>query len=93
MDETRFPPAGTTATGTATVEVPTRRGCTRCDGEQHLVGGSGGLGKYRCDTCELVVGFDLESTPAEFLIDRGLPSRYTKNIFGSRLMPPEMRLS
>jgi hypothetical protein len=89
MDETTFPPTGTTAVA----EVPTRRACTRCDGEQHLVGGSSGLGKYRCDTCELVIGFDLEAVPAEFLIERGLPSRYTKDVFGSRLMPSEMRLS
>jgi hypothetical protein len=69
-----------------------QRACTRCDGDQHLVGGSSGFGKYRCDTCSLIIGFDLEAVPAEFLIERGSPSRYTKNVFGSRLMPSEMRL-
>ena len=88
MDETTAPTSGTTAIA----EVPTRRACTRCDGEQHLVGGSVGFGKYRCDTCEMVVGFDLESMPAEFLLDRGSPSRYSKDLFGSRLLPAERRL-
>jgi hypothetical protein len=77
---------------TALAEVPTNRGCTRCDGAQHLVGASSGLGKYRCDGCELVIGFDLESDPAEFLLDRGQPSRYTKDLFGSRLLTSERRL-
>lgn len=77
---------------TAIAEVPTRRSCTRCDGAQHLVGGSSGFGKYRCDTCELVVGFDLESDPAEFMLDRGAPGRYSKELFGSRLLPIELRL-
>jgi hypothetical protein len=39
-----------------------------------------------------VVGFDLEADPAEFLLDRGLPSRYSKELFGSRLLPTEFRL-
>jgi hypothetical protein len=78
---------------TAVAAVPTRRACTRCDGDQHLVGEDHGLGKYRCDTCELVVGFDLEGDPVEFLLDRGSPSRYTKELFGSRLLPSELRLS
>ncbi|MEX2548845.1 MAG: hypothetical protein WD638_01355 [Nitriliruptoraceae bacterium] len=87
-DNTTIQTAGTTALA----EVPERRGCTRCDGEQHLVSGSEGFGKYRCDRCELVVGFDLEADPAEFLIDRGLPGRYSKKLFGSRLITSEQRL-
>jgi hypothetical protein len=87
MDDTTHP-TGTTALA----EVPTRRVCTRCDGEQHLIGGSSGFGKYRCDDCQLVVGFDLESDPAEFLLDRGAPGRYSKELFGSRLLPAERRL-
>ncbi|MFA9428670.1 hypothetical protein [Egicoccus sp. AB-alg2] len=87
MDETRFP-----AGGTALADVPSRRSCTRCDGEQHLIGGMVGLGKYRCDHCAMTVGFDLEADPAEFLIDRGSPSRYTKDVFGSRLVLAEHRL-
>ncbi len=77
---------------TVLAEVPEHRACTRCDGEQHLVGIERGFGKYRCDVCELVVGFDLESDPAEFLLDRGLPGRYSKDLFGSRLTSPELRL-
>jgi hypothetical protein len=77
---------------TAVMDVPSGRSCTRCDGEQHLVAGAIGLGKYRCDMCELVVGFDLEADPPEFLIDRGQPSRYSKELFGSRLLPSEHRL-
>lgn len=87
MDETRYPTGSTVV-----AEVPSSRACSRCDGEQHLVGGSSGFGKYRCDTCEMVVGFDLEAQPAEFLIDRGLPSQYSKQLFGSRLLPREHQL-
>ncbi|MFP4149817.1 MAG: hypothetical protein ACLFUG_04735 [Nitriliruptoraceae bacterium] len=79
--------------GTALVDVPETRACTRCEGEQALVSGSaGGFGKYRCDRCGMVVGFDLESHPAEFLIDRGAPGRYSKDLFGSRLAGSELRL-
>lgn len=74
-------------------DLPTPRDCTRCDGQQHLVASSSGMGKYRCDVCEMAVGFDLHTDPAEFLIDRGLPSRYTKDVFGSVLLGPEHRLS
>lgn len=88
MDNTTLPQGST-----ALAEVPPRRGCTRCDGEQHLVGGMSGLGKYRCETCELVVGFDLEADEVEFLLHRGLPGRYTKDRFGSRLLTEERRLS
>lgn len=88
MDETTQPSGATTL-----VDVPASRSCTRCDGEQHLIGESGGFGKFRCDNCSLVVGFDLEANPAEFLLDRGAPGRYSKDLFGSRLLPVEHRLS
>lgn len=88
MNEMMTPAAG----GTATVEVPQSRACTRCDADQTLVAVERGLGKYHCGHCELVVGFDLEAEPAEFLISRGLPSRYTKDLFGSRLLSSERRL-
>lgn len=87
MDDTTLPTGGT-----ALAEVPSTRACTRCDDHQHLVGGASGLGKYRCEHCELEIGFDLEADPAEFLLSRGLPSRYTKDLFGSRLLPSEFRL-
>lgn len=77
----------------ALVDVPARRPCTRCDGEQVLLGSAQGLGSYRCGDCELVVGFDLEASPIEFLLDRGLPGRYSKRTFGTRLMSHEQRLS
>jgi hypothetical protein len=75
--------------GTGPDEV---RDCTRCDGQQHLVASFEGMGKYRCDTCELVVGFDLEADLVEFLLERGTPSKYTRERFGSVLMGPERRL-
>jgi rubredoxin len=79
--------------GTALADVPGTRACTRCEGTQKLVvGSSGGFGKYRCDRCGMVIGFDLESHPAEFLIDRGSPGRYSKELFGSRLTGSEHRL-
>lgn len=87
MDTTKL-----TAGGTALVAVPDSRSCTRCDDRQQLLGGASGLGKYQCDSCQLVVGFDLEADPAEFIISRGSPSRYTKEVFGSRLLPSERRL-
>lgn len=68
------------------------RGCTRCDGQQLLVASERGMGTYRCDTCHMVVGFDLEATPAEFLVDRGTPARYTRSVFGERLTADERRL-
>lgn len=68
-----------------------QRDCTRCDGKQHLVGASGDFGKYRCDTCEMAIGFDVSSSPAEFITHRGLPSRYTKDVYGNRLKPEELR--
>lgn len=94
MDETRDPasPASTVPTGTAVAPLPPQRTCTRCEGHQHLIGAHGGMGKYRCDTCELVVGFDLDAERPEFLIDRGVPGRYTKDVFGERLGSEERRL-
>lgn len=68
-----------------------QRKCTRCDGQQHLVGWYDDFGKYRCDTCELTIGFDVSSNPAEFITHRGLPSRYTKNIYGPHLKQEEQR--
>lgn len=88
MDDTLNPGA----TAVAPVDVPEQRPCSRCDGTQHLVASGAGMGKYRCDTCQLVVGFDLDGDPAEFLIDRGMPGAYTKDVFGDRLLPVERRL-
>lgn len=78
---------------TAHRQVPDERDCTRCEGTQHLVAMHEGLGKYRCDRCELVVGFDLEAQRPEFLLHRGLASRYSKQVFGSELLPVERRLA
>lgn len=72
--------------------LPEQRACTRCDGTQHLVSTVHGMGKYRCDSCELVVGFDLESDPREFLLDRGQPGAYTREVYGPRLAGSEQRL-
>lgn len=66
------------------------RSCTRCDGSQHLTAHFEGMGKYVCDTCKMIVGFDLEADPNDFLINRGLPFQYTKNRFGTRLLPVEL---
>lgn len=68
------------------------RGCTRCAGEQDLVASERGMGTYRCDTCHMVVGFDLEAAPVEFMVDRGTPARYTRDVFGDRLTTDEHRL-
>lgn len=73
--------------------VPDDRACTRCDGDQHLVASGRGMGKYHCEWCELEVGFDVESDPIEFLLSRGLPGKYTKDLFGDRLLPAERRLN
>lgn len=86
------PPRSGTAAAAMAGEVPPVRSCTRCDGEQHLVDADRGFGKYRCITCGMVVGFDLEARPAEFLVDRGSPGRYSQGVFGSRLQMPEFRL-
>lgn len=88
MDEMTHPGSASTL-----AEVAPSRACSRCDGEQHLVGESAGLGKYRCDHCQLVVGFDLESSPPEFLLHRGLPGRYSKDQFGTQLAAVELRLN
>ncbi len=84
MDDTTL-----TAPDTSLDEV---RGCTRCDGDQYLVAADRGMGTYRCDTCHMVVGFDLEASPSEFLVKRGLPARYTRDVFGERLTSDERRL-
>lgn len=73
-------------------EIPEQRECTRCDGVQHLLSNSMGFGKYRCDICELIIGFDTLSSPGEFIIYRGHPSRYTKDIYGSKLLQKEQRI-
>jgi hypothetical protein len=72
--------------------LPQARDCTRCDGSQHLVGAFEGLGKFRCDDCEMIVGFDLDAEPSEFLLDRGTPHRYSKDVFGPQLAGLERRL-
>jgi len=92
METTTPPPHDGSSTATLEGAVPAARACTRCDGEQHLVVATSGFGKYRCLDCSMVVGFDLDSRPVEFLIDRGSPGRYTRGLFGSRLLPPEQRL-
>lgn len=59
------------------------RPCTRCDGSQHVLVQSDGFGIYACDTCALRLGFDLQSEGhREFLLHRGDPARYTKDIWG-----------
>lgn len=87
-------PSESARTGVPVVDadVPPVRACTRCEGEQHLLDSGRGFGKYRCIVCGVVVGFDLEAEPAEFLLDRGSPGRYTRGLFGSRLLRPEQRL-
>ncbi|MEX1177837.1 MAG: hypothetical protein WEB09_05200 [Nitriliruptor sp.] len=89
MDDTTAP----AATALVDARLDERRDCTRCDGTQHLVGAFEGLGKYRCDTCGLIVGFDLDADPAEFLLDRGMPRVYTKDVFGPQLLGSERRLN
>lgn len=74
------------------VSLAETRGCTRCEGQQLLVASERGMGTYRCDTCGMVVGFDLEARPAEFLVDRGTAARYTRQVFGERLTGDERRL-
>jgi hypothetical protein len=92
MKTTTPPPHDGSGTATLEGEIPAARACTRCDGEQHLVVSASGFGKYRCLDCSMVVGFDLEAAPVEFMIDRGSPGRYTRGLFGSRLLPLEQRL-
>lgn len=79
-------------TSIADAQVAQARPCTRCDGRQHLVGSSRGMGSFRCDTCSMVVGFDIEADPREFLVNRGTPARYTRDVFGDRLTTDELRL-
>jgi len=72
--------------------APDQRECTRCDGQQLLLASGSGMGKYRCDTCEVVICFDLDTHPAEFMRSRGLPKNYTKDIYGENLSVKERRL-
>lgn len=81
-----------TPTPSVTEDLPELRDCTRCDGQQHLLISLKGMGKYRCDGCGMIVGFDLDGEPAEFLLDRGQPGRYTRDVFGAQLTGPERRL-
>jgi len=81
-----------TATPTADPRLAEMRSCTRCEGQQHVVAQASGMGTYRCDTCSMVVGFDVESSPVEFLVDRGTPALYTRDVFGDRLTVDERRL-
>lgn len=74
------------------VDLPDVRPCTRCDGAQRLTAHERGMGSYRCDDCAMAVGFDLEAVPAEFLLSRGIPGRYTQARFGDRILPIERRL-
>ena len=92
MDTTTPPPHDGSAATRLADDVPAVRSCTRCDDEQHLVNAASGFGKFRCIGCGMVVGFDLEGSPVEFLIDRGAPGLYTRGLFGSRLQAPEQRL-
>lgn len=79
-------------TSTLVDTPPDSRPCTRCDGSQHLVASVDDMGKYRCEQCELVIGFDLGATKdREFLLDRGLPGRYTKDVFGPQLHGSELQ--
>lgn len=72
--------------------LPEQRDCTRCDGTQHLITAVHDMGKYRCDTCQMVIGFDLEADTREFLLDRGQPGAYTRDVFGLQLTVAERRL-
>lgn len=74
-------------------QLSSERGCTRCDGTQALVASAHGMGSYRCGTCSMHVGFDLDGDPVEFLLDRGVPARYTQDVFGDRLLLDERRLT
>lgn len=90
--ERRDDAAGTAVRDETAPSLDHQRPCTRCDGEQHLIAVDQGMGKYRCDTCELVVGFDMSAAKPEFLISRGLPSRYTNDRFSSVILSTERRL-
>ncbi len=73
--------------------LPATRPCSRCDGKQELVASDGDFGKYLCDDCGMAVGVDLGAVPPEFMIFRGMPRRYTKDVFGDRLLTDELRLN
>jgi ribosomal protein S27AE len=80
------------ATALIEADVPERRSCSRCDGTQVLVAHHEGMGKYQCELCHLEVGFDLDNRPSEFLLARGRPGEYTKNVFGTTLSSQERQL-
>ena len=69
-------------------DLRSSRSCTRCDGVQQLVAAALGMGSYSCGTCGMRVGFE----PVEFLLDRGQPARYTRDVFGDQLLVDERRL-
>lgn len=73
-------------------QTASKRECSRCDGNQFLIDNALGFGKYRCDTCGMVIGFDLESNKPEFIICKGIPAHYTKEIFGNALNSQERRI-
>lgn len=80
----------------AEAEVALTRSCSRCDGQQHLAHSDAkrGFGVYRCDTCQMRVGYDLDATPAEFLLYRGVPAYWnTSEVSGIRLLEKELRIA
>lgn len=74
---------------------PIQRDCTRCEGVQAVLDWGNDMGLYVCDTCRMRVGFDLKAPDGrrEFMLFRGEPRFYTKNTFGNRLMPTEVRIA
>jgi hypothetical protein len=75
--------------------ITMERDCTRCEGKQTLLASDAkrGFGIYQCDYCELRIGYDLDSTPAEFLIKRGIATRYSTSETSSvRLLVKEIRI-
>ncbi len=71
------------------------RDCTRCEGKQTLLASDAkrGFGIYQCSYCELRIGYDLDSSPAEFLIRRGIAAKYSTSETSSlRLLVKEIRI-
>lgn len=87
----------TTKKKTSNTEVPfaIQRDCTRCEGVQAVLDWGFDMGLYVCDTCYMRVGFDLKAPNGqkEFMLFRGEPRFYTKNVFGNRLLPLEVRIA
>lgn len=73
-------------------DYPEKRECSRCDGTQFLIAYHNEFGKYRCDHCCMVVGFDVSAEKAEFIISKGMASHYTKETYGNFLNSKERRL-